>query len=156
MYWSDKVCCQHVRFVLHSWFNTSLWNVAQLPFPLHLCSLSACYQIVIRPHYHHHRDTEARWDPDPVQVTPGQPAADMKHPDRYKTSTTHSSSLISEPGFRSLTSAGSVELLLVASGDLGSGGGGGRDTWWMKTKRRRYSHTRQKWQHECGEWSNNV
>lgn len=32
MYWSDKVCCQHVRVVFHSWFNTSLSNVAQLPF----------------------------------------------------------------------------------------------------------------------------
>lgn len=156
MYWSDKVCCQHVRVVFHSWFNTSLSNVAQLPFstaPLFsFCMLSNSDNL----HGHIISTTETqrpRWDPDPVQVTPGQPAADMKHPDRYKTSTTHSSSLFSEPGFRSLTSAESVELLLAASGDLGSAGGGGRDTWWMRTKRRCYSHSRHKWQDEWGEWS---
>lgn len=46
MYWSDKVCCQHVRVVFHSWFNTRSQMLLSFLFLLHLFSVSACYQIV--------------------------------------------------------------------------------------------------------------
>lgn len=46
MYWSDKVCCQHVRVVFHSWFNTRSQMLLSFLFLLHLFSVSACYQTV--------------------------------------------------------------------------------------------------------------
>lgn len=69
--------------------------------------------------------TEVCRDSDPAEVALIQPAADMKHPDRYKTPTTLQQPLQPTKNL-TLTSAESAELLLAAGGDLGSRSGGGR------------------------------